>query len=306
MKNKKISAIICLLMLNSYVFAQIQQQTARSVRLQGNPEYMVHTFYTATVQADGSIAQGQTLRTFEYTYNPNGTLKEMKNLTSNGTIRYIYQYQYDTNDNETMRTRFNAARQMEEKRVCNYENKHIASLYIYDKDTAIATKSIYTCNPKGFIEKEDCYQKDKLIKTIVYQRDKNGNMLIQSDQYPDSNTIQIRQCQYNQHNQLVIDIKNDKHGEMVYHNINRYDSQGMLTEQDYQKLSGGLSKKVVFTYDKYQNILSETWYDANDNAFYFNKYTYQYDEQGNWTLKMSYKDKTEILYQIETRAISYY
>ena len=131
-------------------------------------------------------------------------------------------------------------------------------------------------------------------------------MLIQSDQYPDSNTIQIRQCQYNQHNQLVIDIKNDKHGEMVYHNINRYDSQGMLTEQDYQKLSGGLSKKVVFTYDKYQNILSETWYDANGNAFYFNKYTYQYDEQGNWTLKMSYKDKTEILYQIETRAISYY
>ena len=290
MKNKNTTAIICLLLLNTFVFAQVQKQTLQSAHLQGNPEYVVHAFYTASVQADGSIAQGKNLRTFEYAYNPNGGWTATHQMSIN----------------ETMRTRLNASRQMEEKRVCNYENKCIASLCIYDKDTAIATKSIYTCNSKGFIEKEDCYQKEEIIKTTVYQRDKNGNMLTQSDIYPDSTTIQIRQCQYNQHNQLTIDIKNDRHGEMVYHNINRYDNQGMLIEQDYKKLSGGLSKKVVFTYDKYQNILSETWYDANGNAFYFNKYTYQYDDHGNWTVKMSYKDKAEILYQIETRAISYY
>ena len=207
---KTISLAIAIGIGATKIFAQPQKQTTTKANLQGNPEYVVHLVAKATMQEDGSVAQGQTLRTFEYTYYPNGNLKEMKNITSTGKIRYIYQYNYDTNNNETIRTELDDSKQIVQNRICNYENNRMSSLFVYNKDNQIETKNIYSYNIDGFIEKELCYQKEELVKTIVYQRDENGNMLLQSDIFPDSNTIKIRICRYNQQNQMIEDIKNIK------------------------------------------------------------------------------------------------
>lgn len=87
----------------------------------------------------------------------------------------------------------------------------------------------------------------------------------------------------------------------------QYDSQGRVLDRSGYSPSGELENEDVYVYDANGNTLSATHKMQNaENAV---KYTYEYDERGNWFRKEAYRDNPDgsrTVWSVEKRIVTYY
>jgi len=104
-----------------------------------------------------------------------------------------------------------------------------------------------------------------------------------------------RQVIYNEKGNLIEENYSDELDDNLdWKNTYKYDEKGNLIEENYYS-DGILSSKSIYNYDEKGNLIEEnryaTSYDAEGNiSSWWVGYTFQYDEQQNWTKKIAFTE----------------
>ena len=188
-------------------------------------------------------------------------------------------YEYDDSCNLVFEGR---CEKFNEKKTCDCQKKHINQGYEYDEQHhRIRDYSIGDWHPSGW----DYY----------YQYDTAGRK-IESKSYE----IRGRQRAFTTHIIFSYDsLDRIVCKEALYGNFRINEAF----------VNYSFAVKQTWEYDAYGNILSEKAYVNKDVPFKVLKYTYKYDDQGNWVKRCRYvgdsEDSLEITETLE-RVISYY
>lgn len=162
----------------------------------------------------------------------------------------------------------------------------------------------YTFNPEGPQAELKEYRSDgSLNMTAVYQYDKKGFRVHANYYWGDEREIGDFSENTDYYNEILNNdiytkavFKNEYRGFCLEENylrpdsslsfkfVNRYDFQGNKLESGYFHGSGRLSWMTKMKYDRYNNMIESSIYKSNHIAVY-SKYTYVFDDIGNWTYR---------------------
>lgn len=121
------------------------------------------------------------------------------------------------------------------------------------------------------------------------------------------NRVQLSELLYDKKNNIV-SSKHWKSNDKGYSHLKfRYDNQGNCIEMKLIDKNGKIIRRTVNKYDGLRNVI-KTVTKLQDGTNYIETIDYQYDEQGNWTLKkqVSELDGKVFEYLRTLRTIDYY
>lgn len=178
-----------------------------------------------------------------------------------------------------------------EKGRCKRKMEYDYDIFIkYDENGNIIVQKWYNSN-------------DSLLGKLIYTYDHRGNKIEKNAYSSDGSLYNKYIYAYNQMgNQIEEKLYNSK-GILTNKNTYTYDDKANLTEHT-EYGSAGFYVKNTYAYDEQGNQIEQNRYNADGSLEKKYSRAYEYDTQGNWTKKLSFKNK--IPEYIQVREYEYY
>jgi hypothetical protein len=159
------------------------------------------------------------------------------------------------------------------------ENGYITEEIAYDADNELIEKTTFKYDEKGTIIEAYWYNPDGSLKSkYVNECDDAGRVKAQTV-YNHDGSVRAK---------FIVEY--DKNG--VRTESNGYDFDGRLVE--------------YMRYDGQKNLVENILYDADGNVSDSFTWKYEYDENDNWTKRITCRGEGEIAEEIAERTIEYY
>ncbi|MBI4945653.1 MAG: hypothetical protein HY840_04545 [Bacteroidetes bacterium] len=222
-----------------------------------------------------------------YEYDDKGNVLEVKNFGSNGSVGSSYTHQY--NDQGML-------------------TKTIA----YNQGYLWITETLQYDSKGNITEDISNYADGSLKSKQLYKYDAKGNLIEENEYSPsDSNLFpkgtsccNVHRYAYDDKGHKTEETDYDSNGDLA--GVNKFDSKGNRIELHiYMKFDNKNSgSNSVYKYDDMGSIIEEQT-DWTDGTFHSrNKYTYDYDKQGNWVKKIEFEN--DVPKYITVRDITYF
>ena len=229
--------------------------------LKGQPQSREIWVYEAAVK-DGYVTNGALKGGRKSTYNQDGN--ELESVTYNAAKEEMgtWKYQYDANGKCTEST---------------------------FADGRVNRRLVYTYDDKG--NRTTCEEmvNDELVKKTTYEYDAQGREIAILDVFVSGNIQTKREHQYDgQGNKQETNIY-DEEGNLNLKQFYVYNAEGKEIERSIFNGNNTPSYKRKFKYDEKGNAVGNLAFDADGkvNASDCSKFSYEYDEQGNWTTRVT-------------------
>jgi len=247
--------------------------------------------------------------TTEYGKDLNGEVKSVKQVnylavekfgeTKKGKEEENYSMYFDKKGYAVKKEEFE---NNEEKWVYNHDEKgNLIEKNNYNSEK-LSLRYIYKYND-NLTEKNKYGRFGKLLSKWKYTYDKNG-YLIQVNEYESDGSINSKEIYKNNENGRVIKKTIYLHEEMNRKIKYKYDENGYLIEKCiyYSDVNFGLC--YIYMYNESGYLIEEKLMYEKYNI----TYEYEFDKQGNWIKRTSYKTEFEfrIPQKIIEREIKYY
>ena len=300
--------IICILFsIGNMGYAQkVKKITdAKNDNLFGRIKTIQTIEYTASMGENG-IEKGEKISSLFKQYNPAGYLLESSEHNSDGSMMQKEIFTYDKKNNRILELSYTEDDKVDQRVEIKYDAMNFP-LKILTKDEKGKTfqKTIYQYNERGEIVQQNGYDyRGKLTEKSYYTYDNRGN-LIQYVGYGEFDNRKIS-YQYNANNEItesiILNIKNV----FIEKIIHTYSDSPKSVKKTYLDINSKPLKSESYTYDINENLLEMTLADEHANITEKHIFTYQYDDQKNWIVQITYIGFEQKIVSIAERTITYY
>jgi hypothetical protein len=302
---------ICVLLVFSYSIsanARNDYDFAGNVKTMRSITYNYSISDSSTMKMDSVNAPGRnSFREFD----KNGNVIKSFYYDPDGSARNYDYYKYDKDNQEVYRKEFNPEGKTFGKGVKKYVAGHIVSEYWESVLTIIQRK--YSYNDKGqliemhqtWIGKDVFGGRDSTIERTGYEYDNKGNvikemLLGRSGDDPKQTLV----YGYDDLNQKVTESKFDINNDLWYIKHFMYDQKGRMVEERHFLKEDSLKYSVQWEYNDQDDCISRKAVQPDGRVTQQWKYSYAYDEWGNWTAERQYLDGHA--YGTTYRTLEYY
>ncbi len=250
-------------------------------------------------------------------YDGKGRKSKEYHYKADGSLNYYYSdYQYDADGNETSYNRYNADNQLTTSTNNTWENgtlvarvhKGIKSHYVrtikyddgyireirddnYTSGGVLESYEVSSYNNQGIKEKYTVYDPaGNITETTTYDPEKydGKNRIAFSRTFDaDGNKKSESKDVYGPGNKLVnSEYKSFKAGEVQYHYISEYNTNGKCNKTTYYNQDGSVDYYSVYEYDNKGRTIKTLDYNAQDVLKDY--YLYEYDAKGNQSKLSNY------------------
>lgn len=171
----------------------------------------------------------------------------------------------------------------EQRTVREYEGDLLRKETVYEGDYRIVSETVYTYDGAGNLQASD--KTGENAERWESEYDANGNC-VKATRFRDGEQLQVTYA-YDAQGRLVREAQ-DGAGAALNAYEYSYDEAGRL-DRIYSYQFHWVEGIGVHTYDGEGRLTDLTWIDSDGNAFY-DRYTYDYDENGRLVLEMEYTD----------------
>lgn len=204
------------------------------------------------------------LENWDIQFNKKGFITEKKCYDAGNKILFYYEYKYKKQNQLQRRNMYDARDYRIEQLTYTYNSLgEIAAESIYTVDNSLLVRYIHTYGTKGQLLQTDVHAPTNAYTTSKYEfvYNKEGQL--------------IEQYTYNQ--------KHQKHQTDLY----QYDAHGFQKEHT---IVNHLDDFVFTSYTQYDEKGNVITHQAPTEKEPLTSYTYTFDEIGNWTRRIHYKD----------------
>ena len=222
----------------------------------------------------GELSKGEKKCEQEVFFNQNGTVSKIVKYKSNGEIRDVD--------------------------IHEYENGHIKLISNYDKEGLLFTKTAFVIESNTIREQRYLANGKLNSKYSVRTYDSNGNMIKElRKEHDDKNDINEYLNYFDKENRLI-KIKADSYSIILsYNDDNSSKFPNKIETLDIE--TNKVRRTKEFEFDSKGNIFKKYFNGKLSRSF-----EYEYDEFGNWTRKIEFKNEGKIPREIIERIINYY
>ena len=287
-------------LIESGEYAKAYDLLSKNPTYKDTAEILLHftVYYEETTKlyesynSDGSLNISETNRIVQK-YAPDGTILSNTHYYENGDIGQIVEYIYDENGNRKFTNLYNRNRELIDQYTYDYDEN--GNLILYTNSSG--TKYEYEYDDKGNLLSESYYGlSEKLQTKTVYQYDDNNKQILYSEYDSPNNTYREYAYRYNEDSNLILQCKYHRGDVLQYWTETTYNKDDKRTLVHQYSTSGNLSFKNVYEYDEYGNLTHIKKIDRLGSTESTNTWEYQYDQNGNMTLKIEY-DKNGNIYE---------
>ena len=231
-------------------------------------------------QPDGTVRRNK-----KYTHNNKGLLVEGVDFI-NGQLIKKELYTYDKKGNLLEKVKYNGEGEIDSKNTYTYNNVgNETEAYTYISsfgELLLEQKQTSSYDDKGNMTKIDyAGPEGNSYGSAIMLYDEKGNM-IEDQNLAEDGSVQVKQRYvYNDDNVLI-----ERHTIGANDNIERQailNKRGQLLKLEYYDGEGNVTRKSGSLYDDYGNPTAELRYDQEGTETKDVEFTYDYDDQHNWT-----------------------
>lgn len=215
-------------------------------------------------QKDNLKGKVKSVKTFSYKYTDNNGKIENKQPLSNFNTTEEY--------NEK-------GQKIAGKRISNDEKVTTSWRYLYDTANFLTKVEIF--NDKNQVEETMNY---------TYQPEAQQSEVLG---YDATGKLQGKQVvRYDANGNKISELSLDAKGNFLLNSEFVYDGKQRLSERKFEDKEG---KRVVlkYVYDEKNNVIEENYYGEGVHLYGQKKFSYQYDNQGNWKQRIEHIYNTE-------------
>ena len=228
----------------------------------------IESIYTASysVSRDGELARKTALKE-----RPD---KKMVYDDKGGLIEYV-KYEVDGTIYKTIKNLLNKNGDLIKREV--FDNHYNIKYYIlteFDNNDSVQFYRTYSAS-------------DDLTDVQENQYDSMGNIVLILRTDITSKSIFKTTHKYNSKNQLINRTTYNSDGMVQDSRTFIYDDKGNEIESVLTRPSGDYTK-FVSKYDKYNNLITQYWFDDKGTQEHLTSFSYIYDKKGNWISRKRY------------------
>jgi hypothetical protein len=289
--------------------SKAQITLVKQKKLMGKVKLSTSASYKAVIRLD-KVEKGEKVAgDRRIQYDKRGNEIERKNYDINGGLVWKYTTEYDTSGNKieyicyqpnespslVFKTNYtydiNGNRILLERANPSYPEYGWNYIYSYD-------------NQGNRIEFNDFSKDGSLNSRKTYKYDAQGNA-IEFHRFNADGSLDSRSTyKYDTKGNKIESNSFEADGSFDARYTYKYDMQGNETEKSSFKANGSLSWKKTYAYDLKGNKVLYKRYKANGDLKSSMSWEYTYDQQGNWTKQIKFKNK--IAQEITERTFEYY
>ena len=284
--------------------AQQKQSDLREQNLQGKVKSVEEWEY-----GDVDIIAGKQVHIDEETevvshhlsqFNRRGNLEEEKSFDSEGKMIGKSKYKYSEVGDLMESSEHNEKGKCCGRNVYTYNSyRQFSTLTVFLSDGSIETGSYH-------------YGPNKRLDSIVWNnpgrrkelfRYNEKQKLCEKQLFEKGKQVEKSEFRYDEQGRIIEETHTTSDGRR-HTTLSAYDSQGRLQSVTQQGKDGGQESRTCWEYDRYGNMLVETWYNEENIRNVRSTCEYTYDAQGNWTQQIWYDDGKP--FSVTRRKITYY
>ena len=260
--------------------------------------------YTASMVENG-IEKGEKISSLFKQYNPEGYLLESSEYNPDGSLLQKEKFSYDKKNNRILELLYDDDKidqQIEIKyNTLNFPIKMLTK----DEKGKTFQKTTYQYNEKGEMTQQTGYDdRGKMAEKSYYSYDSKGNL----SQYTGYGEFDNRKIsyQYNANNEITESITLDINNVFMEKTIYTFNNSLQSVRKTNLDINNKPLKSELCIYDIYENLLEITLFDEFEAITEKHIFTYQYDEQKNWIVQITYTGSDQKIVSITERVIIYY
>ncbi len=202
----------------------------------------------------------------------------------------IFSYKYTDNsgkiENKQPLSNFNTIEEYNEK------GQKIVGKRI-SNDGKVATSWLYSYDIANFLTKVEIFNDKNQIEEVLnytYQPEAQQSEVLGYDATGKLHGKQI--IRYDANGNKTSELSLDANGSFLLNSEFVYDVKQNVSERKFEDKGG---KRVVlkYVYDDKNNVIEENYYGEGVQLYGQKKFSYKYDNQGNWI------ERTELIYDVE-------
>lgn len=253
--------------------------------------------------------------------SPRAFVSKREHMEIKGNVRLLEEQTYSYNvEGDTIRNvhtyLFDNEGKLLEYTFMNKNNDSVLKTYEYMGKLLIKKKTTYF----GLYEAVDsfaydkahlptevkCFDHKKSLKSLQKRAYNEAGLLISTRTF-DKNGIfgEGKDIQYNDDGYITEKILRNKDNNITMHEKYVYNDKNELIETYLIDPRGKVFMKLLRTYNDKSNPITEKFYTSEDKLLVEERENYIYDEQGNWTSRISTNTKGEVILTT-LRTFSYY
>jgi len=280
MRTKSIYLLPLILLLGC---AAKKKTDLQNLSLNGKVKQMMEFQYIA-VEKFGKVEKGDPYRSDGWDkvmdFNEQGNYTKITYSDSYGNEVGYTDYLYDSKQELFAEQHYDSEGGFSSRSEYSYdEKKRVSQIIRINSGDGLSGSTLIDYDDKENIVAESSYNsRGKLLRKETRKIDKNG--------FPVETKI------YNGENSLV------------NHRKETFNNKGLRTDFIALSPDGDILMKVVFKYDKKENLILQEGVDEKGEAFLPKRYEYDFDKQGNWTRRVEYTGEKAT--SVQERHFEYY
>ena len=261
--------------------------------------------YTAVV-TDKSIEKGEKISSLFKKYNQAGFLLESSEYNSDGSLMQKEVFEYDKRNNRIKEFLFSDDDKIDQYTEVKYNTLRLPiKMFIKDEKGRTFQKNTYQYNEKSELTRLTGYdERGKMAERSYYSYDSKGNLILYTG-YGEYDNRKIS-YQYNSENKVTESLTLDLKGNFAEKIIYQYDKIQNSIKKTYLDKDNKPLKSELCIYDKYENLLEITLFDANGVITENHFFSYKYDSVNNWITQITYTGTDKRIISVMERTIEYY
>ena len=285
--------------------AQQKQSDLREQNLQGKVKSVEEWEY-----GDVDIIAGKQVHIDEETevvshhlsqFNRRGNLEEEKSFDSEGRMIGKSKYKYSEVGDLMEAAEYNEKGKCFGRNVYTYNSyRQFSTLTVFRSDGGIET-GVYHYGPNKRLD-SIVWSGGGTDKKEVYRYDEK-QQLAEKQLFDKGKQVEKSEFRYDGQGRIIEETHTSPDGRR-HTTLSAYDSEGRLQSVTQQGKDGGQESRTCWEYDRYGNMLVETWYNEENIRNVRSTCEYTYDAQGNWTQQIWYDDGKP--FSVTRRKITYY
>lgn len=234
-------------------------------------------------------------------FNRRGNLEEEKSFDSEGRMIGKSKYKYSEVGDLMEAAEYNEKGKCFGRNVYTYNSyRQFSTLTVFRSDGGIET-GVYHYGPNKRLD-SIVWSGGGTDKKEVYRYDEK-QQLAEKQLFDKGKQVEKSEFRYDGQGRIIEETHTTPDGRR-HTTLSAYDSQGRLQSVTQQGKDGGQESRTCWEYDRYGNILVETWYNEENIRNVRSTCEYTYDAQGNWTQQIWYDDGKP--FSVTRRKITYY
>lgn len=218
------------------------------------------------------------------TYDPNGQMTDYtlyedsrrSNYTPDGTLKYAYEYEYDSSGNPLKTSNFNQEGVLSQYTLSEYgEDGQLTAEETYYADGEKIRREEYDSFRRR-IREIDYYNRGAVSFTTEYEYDGGGFRSREKQFDYEGQLTRTIDYTYNQRGKKEVESQYDGQGVLQF--TSEYGENGKIAkESDFEE--GKLDRYFLYEYDEQENLTRKNRFDPDGTLSGYA--TYQYDPEGN-------------------------